>query len=139
MEDRYGKPLNNSFFTPIVAPGVKEIWALYNTAGESVTILRNVHATGICTGRACIIHAPSNHRMSSWPLSPRIKLIERLCRHLVGHPDPDSVAYLQQLTGEEEWDIHGCDGCCTKRRPIVYNPPPHKRWWETKPVIDDDF
>jgi hypothetical protein len=40
-------------------------------------------------------------------------LVERLCVHGVGHPDPDSVAYFDrhEVRGI---DVHGCDGCCTK-------------------------
>ncbi len=35
-----------------------------------------------------------------------ILALERTCAHGIGHPDPDSLAWL----GCE--GIHGCDGCC---------------------------
>lgn len=39
-------------------------------------------------------------------------LAERVCRHGIGHPDPDSLAYLESR-GVEGMGVHGCDGCCT--------------------------
>jgi hypothetical protein len=32
-------------------------------------------------------------------------MMERTCRHGVGHPDPDDL---------NPDTIHGCDGCCSK-------------------------
>jgi len=40
-------------------------------------------------------------------------LIERLCpEHGVGHPDPDSAAYLKSVDPRGNYTIHGCCGCC---------------------------
>lgn len=38
-------------------------------------------------------------------------IMERICRHGVGHPDPDDPA----LKGKDGWAeaVHGCDGCCS--------------------------
>lgn len=36
-------------------------------------------------------------------------LIEHVCVHGVGHPDPESAKELG-----EGWGIHGCDGCCSR-------------------------
>jgi hypothetical protein len=38
-------------------------------------------------------------------------VVDRLCRHNVGHPDPDSVAWLERA-GYGDLRDHACDGCC---------------------------
>lgn len=61
---------------------------------------------------ACVIHNASDHHMNRWPRNVRSSaLVERLCSHAVGHPDPDSVAFFESV-GKDGFDIHGCDGCC---------------------------
>lgn len=72
------------------------------------------HGVTQCAGRPCVLHAPSEHRMRDWPVKFRADrgwLAERTCRHGVGHPDPDDVAW-RASRGSEGWDVHGCDGCC---------------------------
>lgn len=51
--------------------------------------------------------------MRDWPLNWRADrgVMERICPHGVGHPDPDAAAHYQRI-GEEHRTIHGCDGCC---------------------------
>lgn len=63
------------------------------------------HPPSRCEGRHCCIHNPSDHHMRNWPLHWRsdIRLMERICPHGVGHPDPDDL---------QNNHIHGCDGCC---------------------------
>lgn len=62
----------------------------------------------------CPFHRPSLHPMIEEPMLLReTGLIERICPHGVGHPDPDSVAYWNQQTGQSAWGVHGCDGCCS--------------------------
>ncbi len=69
------------------------------------------HAPTACDGTPCPLHAPSDHHMRDWPTVLRMSgLIERTCAHGVGHPDPDSLAWL----GGD--GIHGCDGCCRRPR-----------------------
>lgn len=73
-----------------------------------------VHNRDMCTGRPCVIHSPSEHKTRDWPMNFRfdkMALVERLCTHGVGHPDPDSVHYFETI-GVERMGIHGCDGCC---------------------------
>jgi hypothetical protein len=75
------------------------------------------HPAGVCAGESCAIHHPSDHHMRTWPLvyrADRSPLIERLCPHGVGHPDPDSLDYLADAdpTDRGAWGVHGCDGCC---------------------------
>lgn len=36
-------------------------------------------------------------------------LVEWICPHGVGHPDPASARAMG-----ESWSIHGCDGCCSR-------------------------
>lgn len=75
-----------------------------------------VHPAGTCAGQNCSIHNPSNHPLKEAPLNWRDdrKMMERICTHGVGHPDPDDVAYNVGVLGadEETYSTHGCDGCC---------------------------
>lgn len=44
-------------------------------------------------------------------------LVEVLCEHGVGHPHPDSVAWLDEHGppgAKGAWGSHGCDGCCSR-------------------------
>lgn len=68
-----------------------------------------VHGGDTCTGPACTIHRPSPHHMRSWPTLWRSDrfMMERLCKHGVGHPDPDDRVLDRS---------HGCCGCC---RPLL--------------------
>lgn len=60
-----------------------------------------------------MVHNPSNHAMVYWPRHLReTGLVERMCQHGVGHPDPDSVYFFYQMTGDLGWNNHECDGCC---------------------------
>jgi hypothetical protein len=71
--------------------------------------LVGVHDSSKCSGRPCPIHNLSNHHMRSFVQVWRsdIGIMERVCEHGIGHPDPDSP----WEEGADEW-IHGCDGCC---------------------------
>jgi hypothetical protein len=75
-----------------------------------------VHQRKDCTP-PCPIHDPSEHPMRDFKLHYREDrgIFERLCPHGVGHPDPDTLAYIATKLGDEEAEaqgIHGCDGCC---------------------------
>lgn len=71
-------------------------------------VLFNVHSESQCAGRACCIHNPSDHHMREWPQNFRSDryMMERICSHGVGHPDPDDTS------GDS---VHGCDGCCARK------------------------
>ena len=61
----------------------------------------------------CVIHRPSLHKLTGRPQILRSSaLIEDQCVHGIGHPNPDSAAFLTWSTGDDGWGIHGCDGCC---------------------------
>lgn len=72
------------------------------------------HSPAQCVGETCVIHNPSSHNMVWWPMHVRIGgLIERLCPHRVGHPDPDSIGYYSRIGRRDPNNYaHGCDGCC---------------------------
>lgn len=75
------------------------------------------HSAQSCAGQHCVVHNQSNHHMKKWPMYIRWDmeaLVERICSHGIGHPDPDSVAYFI-ANGQDYMSVHGCDGCCTKK------------------------
>lgn len=69
----------------------------------------NVHSPEVCIGGYCTIHNRSYHRMRNWPQHWRSDrgIMERICPHGVGHPDPDDISTNT---------VHGCDGCCSQQR-----------------------
>lgn len=76
-----------------------------------------VHAAGLCAGEHCVVHNPSTHAMLEFPTLWRgdRALMERICPHGVGHPDPDHIAFVASTKGKEAARtelVHGCDGCC---------------------------
>ena len=74
-----------------------------------------VHTKDKCEGNYFCIHNPSDHEMKDFPTHWRDDrmLMERICEHGVGHPDPDDLAFKAR-NGYGEWEgVHGCDGCCT--------------------------
>lgn len=74
------------------------------------------HSQGKCAGEWCVIHNPSDHPLRDAEMvfrMDRMALVERLCVHGVGHPDPDSVAYFE-VQGVDGMGVHGCHGCCRK-------------------------
>lgn len=69
-------------------------------------VLSNVHHPSTCEGRDCVIHNPSIHNMVGWPTRfTDSKIMERVCRHGVGHPDPDDPYVTEDY-------VHDCCGCC---------------------------
>jgi len=72
------------------------------------------HSPDKCSGEHCCIHNPSDHHMSDWPMVWRSDkgVMERICPHGVGHPDPDDVAHGKRIGRDDALNIHGCDGCC---------------------------
>ncbi len=73
---------------------------------------RCYHDAQRCAGHPCPFHAPSDHKMATWPRNLRASgLTERICAHGIGHPDPDSLAWMERI-GLHGYEMHGCDGCC---------------------------
>lgn len=79
-------------------------------------VLHFVHPESQCSGRPCVLHAPSDHPMTDLPTYWRSdrSIMERICEHGVGHPDPDDTAYLAALDPNGMHGVHGCDGCCSR-------------------------
>lgn len=55
--------------------------------------------------------------MYGWPQHWRNdrKFMERLCKHGIGHPDPDQMDFLRRAYDTDyvaAQGVHGCDGCC---------------------------
>ena len=69
--------------------------------------LTNVHTAEQCLGITCTIHKPTKHHMRDWPLYWRAdrRIFERMCKHGIGHNDPDQYYFNDDNT-------HGCDFCC---------------------------
>lgn len=83
------------------------------------TKLVGVHSPMLCQGRHCSVHNPSDHHMVTWQQHWRDDrgMMERICPHGIGHPDPDHMSYLETVLDYEEYfyeGFHGCDGCCRK-------------------------
>ena len=96
--------------------------AMVNKDGTvSFSILR-VHLASVCQSRdvPCVIHRPSEHHMRGWRLNWRddLKLMERVCPHGLGHPDPDQLAW-ERASGRDWGRVHGCDSCCTRSTDAV--------------------
>ena len=74
-------------------------------------VIMNVHLEGDCLGDFCPIHRPSDHIMRDFDMHWRDDryLMERICPHGIGHPDPDDPKIQFHMPGE---GIHSCDGCC---------------------------
>lgn len=90
----------------------------------------NVHEKKDCRGEHCVIHNPSDHHMKDYPTNwrPDRYLMERICPHGVGHPDPDDIKFkMDNYMGGRFPEhiiastIHGCDGCCIKEKSIEAN------------------
>ena len=84
------------------------------------------HPHSTCYPNACPYHNPSNHKMKWWPCLirwDRDALVERICPHGVGHPDPDDLNFRAvkfSYTAEDIWadGVHGCDGCCSEGKAL---------------------
>ena len=73
---------------------------------EHSTQVVSGHPEGTCEGRRCPLHRRTDHHMRAFPQLWRddAKIMERICPHGCGHPDPDDI-------GADHY-VHGCDGCC---------------------------
>lgn len=85
-----------------------EVWKLEHSEEQLVY----THNPMGCLGQPCTIHNRSDHSMRAFPQHWRDdrSIMERVCPHGVGHPDPDD--HRVRLSPYE--GVHGCDGCCAK-------------------------
>lgn len=81
-------------------------------------ILSNVHVPeDDCWRHGCVIHNPTDHACRGMRTRWRYDrgIMERVCEHGVGHPDPDDQAFITSVRGEGHMEgVHGCDGCCAE-------------------------
>lgn len=93
---------------------VETVWQLENTE----QVLFYVHPFDACKGDTCVLHKMTDHRMRSFPQYWRSdrRIMERICPHGVGHPDPDQYDFWRVSLGKDwKWEtVHGCDGCCVE-------------------------
>jgi hypothetical protein len=80
-------------------------------------VLYNVHERTDECEKGCVIHSPSAHSMTTFKRLYRSDrgLMERICPHGIGHPDPDDLRYKKTIMSKEDYEaesVHGCDGCC---------------------------
>lgn len=80
---------------------------------KELTKLRNVHPEAACGDEVCVIHNPTDHHMRQMPLHWRNdrRIMERICEHGVGHPDPDHLPRWQA----SGWGYLATHGCCWGR------------------------
>lgn len=83
-----------------------------------------VHSFNDSCLTSCSIHNPSDHPLRDAPTFWRSDrgIMERICPHGIGHPDPDGIAFIRATRGDgDAWaeGVHGCDGCCSAQGPGV--------------------
>ena len=101
-------------------PEIPIVGAHGPVAGVLVT-----HDSTECALAYCCIHKPSGHPLASAPLRWQndLRFMERVCAHGIGHPDPDSLDYINALFGEMAAafvSTHRCDGCCGQEGGMTY-------------------
>lgn len=81
--------------------------------GGKQGFLGTVHPMRYCEGRECTIHNPPSKLPDGWSFYWRTDrgIMERICLHGIGHPDPGQFTYWKENNMEFE-AVHGCDGCC---------------------------
>lgn len=96
----------------------------------SGSVIHGVHPIADCTGRHCPLHNPSEHALSIGKLHWRGDrgIMERICKHGIGHPDPDQTEYWLTFMSKDDvgwYTVHGCDGCCARSECPLHNPSEH--------------
>lgn len=85
------------------------------TLEGSTTVLTHVHEADACdpTRGPCPIHRHTNHHMRHFPQLWRDDrgIMERVCSHGCGHPDPDDPTCFGPNASKYA-AVHGCCGCC---------------------------
>jgi len=87
--------------------------------GQALTKLHE--RSSDCDKYGCVIHNPTKHCMSKFKTHWREdrSLMERICKHGIGHPDPDDLAFKKRRSGKnyaKSESVHGCDGCCRESK-----------------------
>jgi len=60
--------------------------------------LTGVHSENLCAGQVCVIHSPTEHHMTEWPLDWDLNqaLFYRTCPHQRRVLDPDQFQFLRE-------------------------------------------
>jgi hypothetical protein len=68
------------------------------------------HPLTACGKQICCLHNRTEHQMRGFRQRWRADrgIMERICPHGIGHPDPDDL----RIMSGEDGGRHGCDGCC---------------------------
>lgn len=84
---------------------------------EHSPIMILAHAPSKCAGQPCTLHNRTDHVMRSFMQHWRDDrgIMERICSHGVGHPDPDQRDYLVARYGEKTASAEFVHGCCWER------------------------
>lgn len=92
-------------------------WPLEFATLENTEITIRTHGSDRCYGERCTIHNRSDHHMRGWPQHWRSDrgIMERICEHGIGHPDPDEYKIISGIDA----GFHGCDGCCSEGGQVV--------------------
>jgi hypothetical protein len=75
------------------------------------------HEPGKCAAQTCTLHNRTDHGMRAFMQHWREDrgLMERICPHGVGHPDPDQWDYLVMTYGKRAAKVEFVHGCCHER------------------------
>ena len=60
----------------------------------------------------------TNYKKPKWAVMQIIResgLVEDICKHGIGHPNADFLKKNRRYA-KNRFDVHGCDGCCDKKR-----------------------
>ena len=93
-----------------IDPETLEVWKSSRIKLEHTNTYILCHHKMECKGEFCTMHKRSDHSMRSFPQHWRGDrgIMERICTHGIGHPDPDDYRFTLELDS----GVHGCDGCC---------------------------
>jgi len=90
-------------------------WMALHTEQEQALMGRwvGIHQPDALCETVCVVHNPSQgmHRTLTPIWRTDLQILERICPHGIGHPDPDQTLYLAQ-SGQMAKVLHSCDGCC---------------------------
>jgi hypothetical protein len=84
---------------------------------EHSPVILMAHGPDRCKGEKCALHNRSSHGMRAFMQHWRSdrQLMERICPHGVGHPDPDQWDYLVKKYGKRHASAEFVHGCCWER------------------------
>ena len=101
-----------------ILEGVVQEGMDYHTPADGYVLppgyVMRTHPQSRCKGDICSVHNPSDHPLRDAPRYWRADrgLMERLCEHEVGHPDPDDIAFTRRTYGDTAADVRATHTCC---------------------------